>query len=74
MLQNLTEFIFPDRRPPRSCEACGQPFVCGASVKGCWCFQIKLSTEVREQLRAQYKDCLCSDCLQRFSKQAETVD
>ncbi|MCI0389361.1 MAG: cysteine-rich CWC family protein [Acidobacteria bacterium] len=70
MLRKLAEFIQPDKRPPRECEACGKPFHCGASLKGCWCFQIKLSAEVKQQLRERYKDCLCSDCLERFAVSA----
>jgi len=68
MLRKLTEFILPDKRPPRECEACSKPFTCGASLKGCWCFQVKLSAEVRQQLRERYKDCLCPDCLKRFAE------
>jgi hypothetical protein len=73
MLRKLAEFIQPDKRPPRECEACGKPFVCGASLKGCWCFQIKLSAEVKQQLRERYKDCLCSDCLKQFAASAERM-
>lgn len=70
MLHKLKEFIGTEPRPPRACEACGQPFVCGASLKGCWCFQVKLSAEVRAQLRARYKDCLCPACLQQAQSQS----
>jgi hypothetical protein len=65
MLQKLVEFILPDRRPPRECEACGQPFVCGASLKGCWCFGVPLDAQMRSELRKRYKDCLCRECLDR---------
>lgn len=68
MLRKLKEFIGTESRPPRQCEACGQPFVCGASLQGCWCFGVKLSAEARQQMRGQYKDCLCSTCLQRFAE------
>ena len=71
ILRKLTEFIRPDKRPPRECEACGKPFVCGASLKGCWCIQIKLSADVRLQLRERYKDCLCPDCLKQFAEVAK---
>jgi hypothetical protein len=68
MLQKLTEFIQPFRRAPRECEACGQPFVCGASLKGCWCFDIKLDAATRKELRAQYTDCLCRACLENCAR------
>jgi hypothetical protein len=67
MLRELTEFIIPSSRPPRECEACGKQFVCGASLKGCWCFGFKLSAETRRQLRERYQDCLCQDCLTKFA-------
>jgi hypothetical protein len=67
MLRELTEFILPSRRPPRECEACGQSFVCGASLTGCWCFGYKLSADTRQQLRARYQNCLCRDCLTGFA-------
>ena len=67
MLHKLKELMGLEQRPPRQCEACGQPFVCCASLKGCWCVGVKLSAEVRQQMRAQYKDCLCPACLQQFA-------
>jgi hypothetical protein len=68
MFQKLTEFIWPDRRPPRVCEACDQPFMCGASLKGCWCVGVKLDAPTRTELRKQFKDCLCPACLERFAR------
>jgi hypothetical protein len=65
MLRELTELILPGRRAARECEACGEPFHCGASLKGCWCFEIKLSAEARERLRERYKFCLCRQCLEQ---------
>ena len=69
IIQTLKEIIGTEQRPPRQCEACEQPFVCGASLKGCWCWAVKLSDAARQQMRAQYKECLCPDCLQRFAKE-----
>ena len=71
MLQKLTEFILPSQRAPRECEACGKPFVCGASLMGCWCFDVKLSAATRKELWAQYKDCLCRECLEMSEQQRE---
>lgn len=71
MLRELTEFILPNKRAPRECEACGKPFVCGASLKGCWCFEIKLSAATRTELRARYKHCLCRECLETMEQQNE---
>lgn len=49
MLQKLAEFMQPSRRARRPCEACGKPFVCGAALTGCWCFDIKLSPAARAE-------------------------
>jgi hypothetical protein len=47
------------------CEACGKDFVCGVSLKGCWCAEIELSDEARQEMRSRFKDCLCRDCLEQ---------
>jgi hypothetical protein len=67
MLRKLIEFIHPERRAHRECEACGNPFRCGAPLKGCWCFQVKLRPGAREELRGKYKYCVCSECLAPFT-------
>jgi hypothetical protein len=74
MLRELTEFIIPSKRPPRDCEACGKPFICGASLTGCWCFGFKLGVETRRQLRERYLDCLCQNCLARFADEKPGTD
>jgi hypothetical protein len=68
MLRKLKELIKPETRAPRECEACGGPFVCGASLRGCWCLQVKLSDEARKELRERYKACLCPECLTKFAE------
>jgi len=67
MLRKLMGLIFPDKLARRACEACGNSFHCGASLKGCWCFQVKLRPGAREELRGKYKYCLCADCLAPFT-------
>ncbi|PWT92579.1 MAG: hypothetical protein C5B55_06115 [Blastocatellia bacterium] len=49
------------------CEACGKEFICGASLTGCWCSEVKLSDEQRADLRSCYSDCLCRNCLERVA-------
>jgi len=51
----------------RVCEACGNEFSCGASLKGCWCSEIEVSEATRAELRSLYRDCLCRECLERIS-------
>jgi Cysteine-rich CWC len=55
----------------RTCEACGDEFICGVSLSGCWCSEIELTDEIRRDLRSKYTDCLCRRCLERLSSIAE---
>jgi hypothetical protein len=53
-----------------TCEACGEKFVCGATITGCWCSEVKLSEAARAELKARYKGCLCRTCLEKFAAKA----
>jgi hypothetical protein len=58
--------MLPVLRKTQACEACGESFACEISLgKGCWCGEIKLSDETRQQLRATYRKCLCRTCLEK---------
>jgi hypothetical protein len=57
--------------PNETCPACGQRFACGASLRGCWCSEVKLSDAVRAELKQRYAGCLCRACLERAAKQQE---
>jgi len=46
----------------KACSKCGQPFGCGGLL-GCWCREVKLDEATLKDLRANYADCLCPDCL-----------
>jgi hypothetical protein len=54
-------------REPSVCESCGEGFVCGATLAGCWCSEIKLSEATRAELRTRFRGCLCRACLERFA-------
>ena len=56
--------------PNETCGACGQPFHCGASLRGCWCAEVQLTDAQRAHLRATHdaSRCLCRPCLERASK------
>ena len=50
----------------KACEACGESFACEISLgKSCWCGELKLSEDTRQELRAKYRDCLCRACLEK---------
>ena len=73
MLKDLASLLLPQYREPSVCEACGEPFTCGATLSGCWCQEIKLNDEVRDGLRSQYQRCLCRACLEKLAK-GERID
>lgn len=56
----------PVLRKTQPCEACGKSFACEISLsKGCWCGEVKLSEDTRQELRAKYSTCLCRACLEK---------
>jgi hypothetical protein len=70
-MRDLIGLISPSWRGAQKCEACGEDFVCGAALTGCWCTEIKLSAEVRAKLRQSYQHCLCRACLEKEVLSAE---
>jgi Cysteine-rich CWC len=66
-LKNLDPLVAPSLREASACESCGGEFVCGATLAGCWCGEVKLSDETRAELRARFQSCLCRACLERFA-------
>ena len=71
-LRKLAALVSPSLREPSACESCGAEFVCGATLAGCWCSEIKLSEETRAELRSRFRGCLCRACLERYAA-GETV-
>ena len=60
--------LFSERlRQPSVCAACGGEFSCGASLRGCWCSEVKVSDATRAELSSRYRGCLCRDCLERVA-------
>jgi hypothetical protein len=45
------------------CEACGKKFGCGAQTGKCWCFEIETDEETLAELKENFQNCLCPDCL-----------
>jgi len=54
----------PLLRREQTCERCGGEFACEIGLAGCWCTSVKLSEETLENMRGQYKECLCRRCLE----------
>lgn len=68
ILRKLAGMMHPRWRAPARCESCGEQFICGAWLGGCWCAEIKLDRAARAELRAKYSRCLCRACLMKFAR------
>jgi hypothetical protein len=65
-LLNQVGLMLPVLRKTQACEGCGESFVCEISLgKDCWCGEVKLSEDTRQDLRAKYRKCLCRACLEK---------
>jgi Cysteine-rich CWC len=73
-LRKVAQLISPRLAAPSKCEACGNEFSCGASLRGCWCSEIELSEEAQADLKSRYRECLCRDCLERLSATTQNAD
>ncbi len=76
VLRILRNTLQPARaaEPNETCPACGDRFACGASLRGCWCAEPKLTEAMRAELRARYSGCLCPACLERFAAGKSPAD
>ena len=56
----------------KTCERCGDRCECNAAdIENCDCRTVKVSNEVRDRIRLDYRDCLCVKCLKEvFSQKA----
>lgn len=71
--------MLPVLQKAQVCEGCGEPFACDLSLaQGCWCGEVKLSEQTRQELRDRYSGCLCCACLEsaevRNSKSPNAAD
>jgi len=64
-LRRALGYVSLQWKDPIACESCGHDFKCGATLTGCWCMHVKLTDEMRADLRARYKKCLCKSCLEK---------
>jgi hypothetical protein len=54
------------------CEKCGAKFDCYSLGGPCWCEEVKLKSEALANLRAQFNDCLCPNCLKATAENKTT--
>ena len=55
------------------CERCGEAFSCGARVGECWCFAVEVKAETLAELREDFKNCLCENCLNKIKLKREKI-
>jgi hypothetical protein len=60
--------IDPQRAGNVTCESCGAEFTCSAGQETCWCFDVKVEPEELASIKENYKNCLCSKCLNKFNE------
>jgi len=58
---------------PKSCEYCGNSFGCGAKAEGCWCAEVTLDEQIRDELKLRFQDCLCPACLNALADQPSII-
>jgi len=56
----------------KKCAKCGIEFTCELK-HDCWCSKIELTKEQRVQLKNQYLDCLCNNCLIKISENKKSL-
>lgn len=49
------------------CPKCGNVFTCTHNTS-CWCTNLILNNEALEYIKANYKGCLCSICLEEIKR------
>lgn len=50
------------------CPACNIEFICkNDSIEDCECSTVVLTHTEREKISSLYRDCLCVNCLRKFS-------
>lgn len=67
-LKNALALFSEKYKEPSVCESCGDEFICGATLKGCWCMNVKVPDEARAEMKEKFTKCLCPKCLETFSE------
>jgi len=57
----------------KNCPACGNPFTCSGD-DDCWCENVRINKKELLIVMSKYKDCLCPDCLGKYSETAVDPD
>lgn len=52
------------------CPRCEAVFTCAVATGACWCAQVTLTAQRREDLAERYEGCLCRACLRDVEQAA----
>jgi hypothetical protein len=66
-IKNALGLISEKYKEPSICERCGNEFICGATISGCWCMKVDLTDDARAELKSKFNDCLCQNCLEKYA-------
>lgn len=58
----------------KQCSKCGVDFGCASPVRGCWCEQYSIPVETLAQLRTEFDNCLCPQCLAVYQSAGENAE
>ncbi|RYZ22829.1 MAG: hypothetical protein EOO10_21435 [Chitinophagaceae bacterium] len=58
----------------KNCSKCNSTFTCQNETRGCWCESVKLSPETLVQLKENYENCLCPNCLQSLDERKKKIN
>lgn len=64
----------PEPSIKKICEVCKKEFNCSAESGICWCFDINLPDSTLAELNAEFKNCLCENCLKAARKMSENTN
>jgi hypothetical protein len=49
------------------CSKCGAEFECGVNTGKCWCMNYVVPEMKLEEIKKEFTDCLCPDCLCEYA-------
>jgi hypothetical protein len=58
----------------KCCSKCNQEFHCGNEHRGCWCENYMIRPETLQQLKADFENCLCEQCLAAYAAELPVKD
>lgn len=49
------------------CSKCKSSFKCCNEKMGCWCEDLTIDLKILNELKEQFENCLCPNCLKEYS-------